>query len=347
MGDGEVTRGDANRRRWLAFAALALAVWIAREFLTSLLWALVLAIALWPLLRGTRTDSDGNPPGWAALGLTIATGLVLMLPLVVAALEAAQESGVAMAWLQAAQAHGIQPPSWLAAVPLAGSRLHALWQQYLATPGTSGQLLAQLDAATLLNWVKGAALAMAQGTLLLFVTLVALYTMLRHGASLGAQGMRLIAASVGHGGAGFAERLVEAVRMTVVGTVFVALGEGALIGIGYWVAGVPKPVLFALMTAAFAMLPFGAWFVFSIASIALLLEGAPVAAALLFVYGAAVMLVGDNIVQPALIGRRAELPFLLALIGIFGGIASMGLVGLFIGPVIMTAVLIATREWLA
>ncbi|NIJ18759.1 putative PurR-regulated permease PerM [Sphingomonas naasensis] len=347
MGDGEVTRADAHRRRWLALAALALAVWIAREFLTSLLWALVLAIALWPLLRGARTDAGGNPPGWAAFGLTLAAGLVLMLPLVVAALEAAQESGVAMAWLQTAQTHGIPPPAWLADVPLAGSRLLGLWQHYLATPGSSGQLLAQLDAATILDWVKGAALAMAQGTLLLFVTLVALFTMLRHGASLGAQGMRLIAASVGHDGEAFAERLVEAVRVTVVGTVFVALGEGALIGVGYAIAGVPKPMLFALMTAAFAMLPFGAWFVFSVASVVLLLAGAPVAAALLFVYGAAVMLVGDNIVQPALIGRRAELPFLLALIGIFGGIASMGLVGLFIGPVIMTAVLIATREWLA
>jgi predicted PurR-regulated permease PerM len=79
----------------------------------------------------------------------------------------------------------------------------------------------------------------------------------------------------------------------------------------------------------------------------LLLAGAPVAAALAPHFMApTVMLIGDNVVQPALIGRRAELPFLLALIGIFGGIASMGLVGLFVGPVVMTALLIAVREWL-
>lgn len=346
MGEGSVTRAGQRRRKWIVLAALALAIWIAREFLTSLLWALVLAVALWPVLRGMPPDSRGNTPTWAVLALTAATGLVLMLPLVVAALEAAQESGVAMAWLQQAQANGIQPPSWLAGLPLIGSRFHGLWQQYLATPAASGQLIAQLDASTILNWIKNAALAMAQGTLLLFVTLVALFTLLHRGASLGTQGMRFIARSVGHGGEAFAERMVDAVRVTVVGTVFVALAEGALIGVGYAIAGVPRPVLFALMTAAFAMLPFGAWFVFSIASLVLLLAGAPIAAALVFVYGAAVMLIGDNIVQPALIGSRAELPFLLALIGIFGGIASMGLVGLFIGPVVMTALLIAVREWL-
>jgi predicted PurR-regulated permease PerM len=346
MGERNVTRAGERRRKWIALAALALAIWIAREFLTSLLWALVLAVALWPLLRGLRPDKSGNTPVWAALGLTLATGLVLMLPLVVAAFEAAQESGVAMAWLQQAQANGIPSPPWLNDVPLVGSRLHGLWQQYLASPAASGELLAQLDAATILNWVKGVALAMAQDTLLLFVTLVALFSLLHRGALLGARGTHFIARSVGHGGETFAERMVDAVRVTVVGTVFVALAEGALIGIGYAIAGVPKPMLFALMTAACAMLPFGAWIMFSIASAVLLLAGAPVAAALVFLYGATVMLIGDNVVQPALIGSRAELPFLLALIGIFGGIASMGLVGLFVGPVIMTALLIAVREWL-
>ncbi|TGX49626.1 AI-2E family transporter [Sphingomonas gei] len=346
MPDPGVTRADERRRKWIALAALALALWIAHDFLTSLLWALVLAVALWPLLRGMRADSHGNTPVWAALGITAATGLVLMLPLAAAAFEAAQESGLAMAWLQQAQASGIPQPQWLAGIPLIGGRLTGLWQQYLATSSGTGRLIAQLDANTVLAWTKNVALQLAQGSLLLFVTLVALFTLLHRGAAIGARGMELVARSVGRDGDAFAERMVDAIRVTVVGTVFVALAEGALIGVGYAVAGVPKPVLFALMTAAFAMLPFGAWFVFSIAAAVLLVEGSTVAAALVFIYGAAVMLIGDNIVQPALIGRRAQLPFLLALIGIFGGIGSMGLVGLFVGPVIMTALLIAIREWL-
>ena len=70
------------------------------------------------------------------------------------------------------------------------------------------------------------------------------------------------------------------------------------------------------------------------------------AGALLFGFGVAVMTVGDNVVQPAVIGSAVELPFLMAMIGAFGGLAEMGLVGLFVGPVIMAALMLAWREWI-
>jgi predicted PurR-regulated permease PerM len=127
----------------------------------------------------------------------------------------------------------------------------------------------------------------------------------------------------------------------------VAVAEGVLIGIAYVIAGVPNALLFALLTMAFAMVPFGAWAAFTLAALALLVQGASFwVAAAVFGWGAAVMLVGDNFVWPALVGGTARLPFLLALIGIFGGLQVFGLVGLFVGPVIMAAALIVWREWL-
>src|SRR5262249_15638444 len=135
---------------------------------------------------------------------------------------------------------------------------------------------------------------------------------------------------------------------TVTGTVVVALAEGALIGVGYALAGVPNPVLFGLITAACAMVPFASWAAFSAAALFLLLHGGSIwAAAAVFGWGAAVMLCGDNIVWPAVVGGAARLPFLFALIGVFGGLEAFGLVGLFVGPVIMAALLTVCREWLA
>ena len=67
----------------------------------------------------------------------------------------------------------------------------------------------------------------------------------------------------------------------------------------------------------------------------------------LFVFGMAVTIIGDNFVWPALVGRSARLPFLLALIGVLGGVQAFGLIGLFIGPVIMAVVLVIWREWIA
>jgi len=125
------------------------------------------------------------------------------------------------------------------------------------------------------------------------------------------------------------------------------MAEGFLIGIGYAIAGVPHAALFAILTAAFAMLPFGAWFAFSTAALVLLLNGEGVlATAGVFAWGSVVMLVGDNVAQPALIGGEARLPLLWTLIGILGGLETFGLVGLFLGPVIMAALLTIWRDWI-
>ncbi len=94
------------------------------------------------------------------------------------------------------------------------------------------------------------------------------------------------------------------------------------------------------------MVPFGAWAGFTAATLVLLLQGGSLlVAAGLAGFCAAVLLIGDNFIQPALIGGSTRLPFLLVLIGILGGLKSFGLVGLFLGPVIMAALLTVWREW--
>ena len=141
--------------------------------------------------------------------------------------------------------------------------------------------------------------------------------------------------------------MVETIRGTVNGTILIAVVEGALIGVVYFIAGVPHALLFTLLTMAFAMVPFGAWAMFTSASILLLLQGgSALAAASVFVVGAVVMIVGDLFVWAALVGGAARLPFLLALIGIFGGLQAFGLIGLFLGPVILAALLTVWKEWL-
>ena len=153
--------------------------------------------------------------------------------------------------------------------------------------------------------------------------------------------------NLGHPGERLASKMVETVRGTVSGTVIVAVAEGTLIGVAYLAAGVSSPLVFALLTIAFAMVPLGAWMVFT--SVALLLAvqgGSVVAAAGVFLFGAIVMLIGDLFVWPRLVGNQTRLPFLAALIGIFGGLQTFGLIGLFIGPMILGALWIMWREWL-
>jgi predicted PurR-regulated permease PerM len=150
------------------------------------------------------------------------------------------------------------------------------------------------------------------------------------------------------GGAGerLAGKMIDAVRGTVNGTVGVAIVEGLIIGIGYYVGGVPNPALFTLLTIAFAMLPMGAEIAVAAATLMLLLQGGGLLPAVgVFAFGMAVTVVGDNVFWPALVGRTARLPFLVTLIGVLGGVQVFGLIGLFLGPVIMTAFLTVWREW--
>ena len=179
------------------------------------------------------------------------------------------------------------------------------------------------------------------------LSLSATFVLLRSGAELSNRVLDTADKVFGDPGERLARKLVETVRGTVNGTVLVAIAEGIVIGAGYAIAGVPRPLLFAILTAAFAMIPFGAWAVFSTAALILAHEGSLAAAFGVFCFGAAVMIVGDTMVWPWLVGSQARLPFLVALVGIFGGLQTFGLVGLFVGPLIVAAFWIVVREWLA
>jgi predicted PurR-regulated permease PerM len=340
---------DAHRGQLrLLVAALTLAsLWVARSFLLELAWAVTLAIALWPLYsRALAHRSRSGAPILIPLGFTLATGLVVMMPIALIAVEAARDSAAAMQWLNQAQSTGIPAPSWLGQVPLAGPRLAVWWQTNLATPAGASAFIGGLDTNSAADWVRVAAAQVAARTWFFAVTLLALFIILRDGEWLAANAVQLARRFYGAFGERFVGQAAEAVRAAVNGTVLVAIGEGTLIGAGYWVTDVPRPVLFTIATIAFALLPLGAWLAFGVAAAVLVVQGSVGAGAGLVVFGAAVMLTGDNFVQPALIGNSIELPFLWTFIGAFGGLEAFGIVGLFLGPALMAAMFLVWKEWL-
>jgi predicted PurR-regulated permease PerM len=337
----------ALQLRLLVVVLTAAGIWIARDFVLELAWAVVMAVALWPLYRRLAPPRDGRHlPIVAPLVVTLGTGLILMLPLAIVAVEAARDSQAAMSWVTTAQKQGLPVPQWLGRLPLAGSRAVALWKQHLSTPQGSSQLLGRLDAGMVAKWTETIAAEIAARTMFFLITLLALFVILRDGERLAAKSVDNARRFYGEFGERFVYRLADAIRGAVNGTVFVAIGEGTLIGFAYAALGVPRPVLFAVITIGFAMLPFGAWAAFGVASLVLLVQGHLLGALILVVFGAAVMLIGDNIVQPALIGNSVELPFLWTLVATFGGLETFGLVGLFIGPAVMAALFLVWREWI-
>jgi predicted PurR-regulated permease PerM len=333
-------------RSTLAILLLLLAIWVAREFLAPIAWAVVIAIAVWPAYRRVTSHAENTKPSvLAPVVFTFAACITIVLPFLLVMHQFASFGAAITQWVADLKERGIPVPEWLSATPAIGQLAVKWWESNLSDPLAARQALAGMDLEALSKSFLGVQIT---HTILLFtITLIALFFFLRDGSWIARRVLDTADQLLGDPGERLASKMADAVRGVVNGTVIVALAEGAIIGIAYFVAGVPGWLLFAVLTAAFAMIPFGAWFAFTMAAVILFIHGgSAVAAFSVFGFGAAVMLLGDQFFWPALVGKSARLPFLLALIGILGGLQSFGLVGLFVGPVIMAAVLTVWREWL-
>jgi predicted PurR-regulated permease PerM len=175
-------------------------------------------------------------------------------------------------------------------------------------------------------------------------TLLSLLFIYRDGPQLATDAERLALRLFGAPAKRYGRYSVSAVRATVNGLLFVALGEGLVLAVGYILFGVPHPVLFGAATAVLAIIPFGAPVVLAVASLVLIAGSRTAAAALLFVVGCVLIVIVDHTVRPALIGGSIRLPFFWALLGVFGGLETFGLVGLFVGPAIISIALTIWRE---
>ena len=335
-------------RGLLTFALVVLALWTAGDFLTPIGWAAIIAIATWPIYSSMASYLfNTRRPILAPFLFTILVGLLLFAPIALAAHQITQQSQTIVSWIAQARDDGIPVPSWIGQIPFAADFLQQWWRDNLVEPKAAAGWFDRFNAEAATEWTKALGGQLLHRTFMFLISLLALFVMLRNGEWLAARTLETAERVFGDPAEQLAQKMVGAIRGSVNGTVVVAVLEGILIGVAYAIAGVPYWALLGFFTIAFAMLPFGAWIAFTVAAFVLLLSGGSVmAAALVFGWGAIVMLFGDHFIWPTLVGGAARLPFLFALIGIFGGLQTFGLIGLFVGPVIMAALLTVWREWI-
>jgi predicted PurR-regulated permease PerM len=334
-------------RASLAIALVLLGLWVAWDFLAPLAWAVVIVLAVWPAYRWfAATLFSRRSTVLAPLAFTLIVGVVLFVPVVLALQQAAQESQAIINSLAQYRREGIPVPQWLASLPF-GEHGTRWWSTNLSDPKAVIGWLGTEDKTGNAEWTRTLGTQLLHRLFLFFIALLGVFVLLRDGAWIGNRVLDTADRLLGDPGERLASKMVETVRGTVNGTVTVAVGEGIIIGAAYVAAGVPNPLLFALLTGAFAMVPLGAWLVFTAAALMLIAQGgSAMAAAGVFGFGAVVMIIGDTFVWPALVGNQARLPLLLALIGIFGGVQAFGLIGLFVGPMILASLWIVWREWI-
>jgi predicted PurR-regulated permease PerM len=322
-----------------SLAIILFALFVTQRFVLPLLWAAILCIATWPLYRRALRIT-GDREILAAALTTIVVALVFVTPLVLGVVSAAHQAPALAQLVASANTDGLAAPGWLLRIPFAGDAIYNWWQATLGQPHGLSHLLQDgsvgrlQSASEVLKRVGSGVLHRLIDVGFAFLCLFFFY---KDGHALQGQTAAIGAHLIGaQRWTLYALKVPTAVRATVNGLVLVGLAEGVLLGIGYQFAGVPSAVLWAAATGVLAIIPFGAPLAFGAVALLLLYQGNTMGAAAIVAWGAIVLFVADHFVRPTIIGNATKLPFLAVLFGILGGVETLGLIGLFVGPVAMT-----------
>jgi predicted PurR-regulated permease PerM len=337
-----------DRRKKQRAASLALyiglvllALWVVRDFLAPVAWAGVVAIALWPLLRKVEGNHwfTGRTTLIAAL-LTLAIALLVVLPVGIGIAQALREAHDLNEWFKGVRETGIAMPDFIERLPFGVEQISAWWQANLAQPLRDSAAMKGLHSTTAMMLGRRFGARALHAVMVFVFMLVTLFVIFQAGPRLSGSLIKGVRRGFGDDGAELIQRMAAAVRGTVSGLVVVGLGEGALLGVAYFVTGLPHVALLGFITAIAAMLPFCAPITFGLAALWLLAQGSLAAAVGLVVFGSVVVFVAEHFVRPVLIGNSTRLPFLLVLFGILGGAETFGLLGIFVGPALMTVLMV-------
>jgi len=320
----------------LTVLIVAMSLFIIHKFIPSLIWAAIIAIATYPLYKKWHRLFGGYH-NVAALIFTIILALIIILPLSWLVTILIKELQYFINYLQMINREGGQAPDIFQHTPLIGGELVTYWNEHLGHPGNLKFLLSNLHLSLTPTsyYIKQVGFGVAHRSFQLGFTLLCLFFFYRDAEKLLQQINYVGEYCLDKRWFRYADRLPSALRATVNGTIVVGIGVGILMGICYALVGLPGPTLLGFITACAAMIPFVVPLVFLIAALILLSSGGLIAAIIVLVWGTIVMFVADHFIKPALIGGATQLPFLAVLFGILGGVETLGILGLFVGPIIM------------
>jgi predicted PurR-regulated permease PerM len=334
--------------RWLLVIVLIAGAYFFRGFLVPVLAALIIGFASWPLYSRLVRAVGGNTTYAATIALLTIIA-VLVLPIVIAISYAVEEARIWVQWLLEANRSGAPVPDWIEALPFLGDWLAGQWNDYLNRPHALGELVTITSGENIGNIYR---LALAAGgqtfhfVLSMLFMLIALFFVYKDGLLLVAQLDRVGERILPTRWQTFSRVVPATISATVVGMGIIAIGEGIVLGFAYWIAGIPSPVFFGVITGIMALIPGGAPTAVMLGTLYLVGSGKLIAGVALLAWGSIELFIVDKTLRPHLVGGPIKLPFLATFFGLIGGVATLGLVGLFVGPVLMALLVAIWREWL-
>ncbi len=338
-----------NPERALAWFLLVLlgvgCFWVLKPFLSALLWALILVYASWPAFVWVRQQLRLKSH-WAALLMTLALACLVVVPLAIVAPASSSDVNVLIDDMRAWVAEGPPgAPLWLENIPLLGHTILQRWNDIATDLSGLLDLLAPYTR-TIAEFGVAILLGIASGVMEFTIALFLAFFIFIYGDHL-AERLKIVTQRIG----GLrARRILTVTGATVRGTVYGILGtavvQGVLMVLGLWAAGVPRPLLLGAIAGLMSVLPIGAPAVWIPSAIWLLMRGDMWFGIGLALYGGLIVSSADNFIRPWFISRGANLPFLLTILGVLGGVLGFGFLGIFLGPVLLGVGYTILNEWL-
>jgi predicted PurR-regulated permease PerM len=319
-------------------------VLVLYPFISALLWAAILVFTTWPVFEWLRLHLHTRH-ALTALIMVALTAVVLVLPIGVAAPSSAEDVTLLRhAIMDSVRAGLPDAPLWVFDIPLIGATVGDLWNRWAADISVMLEALRPYFGIVLEGGL-GLLLGIANGVLMFLLSLFVAFFFYVYGEPI-AERLRMIL----HRIAGVqAERLITVTGATVRGVVYGILGtavvQGILTSLGLWLSGVPRPVLLGGVAGLLSVLPIGAPVVWIPASVWLMSTGHLGWGIFLVVYGIGAISGSDSVIRPWFISRGAQLPFLLTVLGVLGGALAFGLLGIFLGPVLLGVGYTLVNEW--
>lgn len=328
----------------LLLALLGACVWVMAPFWSALFWGAVLAFASWPLMRLLTRWFKGNET-LAALVLTLGWMLLVAAPLVWLGFNLADHVRDVTLFIKDVQVDGLpDPPTWLAVIPFVGERLVGFWtsidQQGAAMMTTIKPYLGQVG-----NFLLARSAQIGGGILELTLSLVFAFFFYRDGPRLAAFVLSLLERLIGEKAQYYLDLVAGTVQRVVNGVIGTAAAQAVLALIGFLIAGVPGALVLGILTFMFSLIPMGPPLIWIPATAWLAWNGDYGMAIFLGIWGTFVVSGVDNVLKPYLISRGGNLPLVIVLLGVFGGLLAFGFIGLFIGPTLLAVAYSLLTDW--
>jgi predicted PurR-regulated permease PerM len=320
--------------------------WVLSPFLTSILWATIVVVTIWPILLRLQALVGGSR-GLAVTIMTLTILLVVFIPVTIAVSTIVSNAHGVTAGIRSLETTSLPaPPAWIEGVPFVGARIAARWASFAALDAEQRLAIVTPYVQSALQWFVAKAGNLSTMMLQFLLTTIISAILMTNGETVREGILRFARRLAGQRGYNATVLAAQTIRSVVLGVVVTALVQSAIGGGGLWMAGVPAAGLLTAVMFFLCLSQLGPLLVMLPAVAWLYWAGRNGAGTVLLVIA---LIAGtfDNFVRPILIKRGADLPLVLIFAGVLGGLLAFGIIGLFIGPVVLSVGYTLLGEWVA